>query len=305
MTASALRARRARPARLLAVVVLVVVAAIVADLYLALRHDDKRRAYIASTTGWPTVGQAAYRLGDGPSLASPNARAVPIASVAKVMTAYLVLEDGQPLDSRAYLTVTPTDFADSVRRAQSDESIVRVAVGERLTKRQALEALLLPSANNIAIMLARRVAGSVSAFVTAMNRAAQRLGMRHTRYTDPSGLAASTVSTAADQLKLAVVAMHDDTFAELVGTSEARLPVAGLVHNTDTLLGKDGFVGIKTGSDDAAGGCFMFQSWRNVDGSVEPMTGVVLGQRGHNLVEAGLSAARQLVDKVAPTVGSA
>ena len=70
----------------------------------------------------------------------------------------------------------------------------------------------------------------------------------------------------------------------------AELPVAGTVHNTDSLLGKDGFVGIKTGSDDAAGGCFMFRVERP-DGD---LTGVVLGRRGHNLIDAGLSAARDL-----------
>jgi D-alanyl-D-alanine carboxypeptidase (penicillin-binding protein 5/6) len=76
--------------------------------------------------------------------------------------------------------------------------------------------------------------------------------------------------------------------------------VAGVVHNTDSLLGKGGFVGMKTGSDDAAGGCFMFHAYRSIDGVNTPIVGVVLGQHGHHLITAGLYAAKQLVDRVAP-----
>ena len=67
---------------------------------------------------------------------------------------------------------------------------------------------------------------------------------------------------------------------------------------TDTLLGSGGFVGMKTGSDDAAGGCFMFRVIRRVDGKSLELIGVVLGQPGHNLVTAGLTAARQLANRV-------
>jgi D-alanyl-D-alanine carboxypeptidase (penicillin-binding protein 5/6) len=173
-----------------------------------------------------------------------------------------------------------------------------------LTERQALTALLLPSANNVAIMLARRVSGSVPAFVTRMNTAAAALGMTDTRYTDPSGFRATTVSTAADQLRLAAAAMRVPAFAAIVGLRSARLPVAGHVHNTDQLLGQDGFVGIKTGSTDAAGGCFMFRTRRIVGVRLVEITGVVLGQPGHNLVVTGQYAARQLADHLYTTRSS-
>lgn len=70
--------------------------------------------------------------------------------------------------------------------------------------------------------------------------------------------------------------------------------------NTNTLLGQDGFVGMKTGSHDTAGGCFMFRAHRSVDGVDTELIGVVLGQRGDSLINAGLYAARQLADRVAP-----
>lgn len=260
--------------------------------------DDARRHYLAAS-GWPVHGQAAYVV-DGRPHISPGERPAPIASVAKVMTALLVLRDA-PLAGGTggfRIIVTARDVADLLRRQSDDESVVAVTPGEVLTERQALAALLLPSANNVAIMLARHVAGGVRSFVAAMNATARRLGMRHTRYTDPSGLESTTVSTAADQLVLARVAMRNPTFAALVRMPSYPLPVVGTVHNTDTLLGTHGLVGIKTGSDDAAGGCFMFRAVRNDHGRSVTVTGVVLGQRGDNLITAGLYAGAQLVDRV-------
>jgi D-alanyl-D-alanine carboxypeptidase (penicillin-binding protein 5/6) len=239
----------------------------------------------------PGAGQTSYQIGAGPVVSSPGQQPVPIASLAKVMTAYLVLRDRHDVT----ITVTDDDVTDTERRARQDESIVHVAAGETLTERQALIAILLPSANNVAAMLARASAGSQGAFVARMNDMAQALGMRHTTYTDPSGFDEGTRSTADDQLILARHAMQLPEFASLVSLRSAELPVAGTVHNTDSLLGKDGFVGIKTGSDDAAGGCFMFRVQR--PGS--DLTGVVLGRPGHDLTAAGLNAARDLAASLA------
>jgi D-alanyl-D-alanine carboxypeptidase (penicillin-binding protein 5/6) len=133
-----------------------------------------------------------------------------------------------------------------------------------------------------------------------MNATARSLGMTQTTYTDPSGFDEATVSTAADQLQLARFAARDATLAAIMATPSAELPVAGTVHNTDTLLGQGGFVGMKTGSDDAAGGCFMFRAFRTVDGRRVELIGVVLGQRGHRLIDAALAASRQLADRLAP-----
>jgi serine-type D-Ala-D-Ala carboxypeptidase (penicillin-binding protein 5/6) len=85
----------------------------------------------------------------------------------------------------------------------------------------------------------------------------------------------------------------------MMATRSYWLPDDGEVTNTNTLLGQDGFVGMKTGSDDAAGGCFMFRSGWHADRGNVTLIGVVLGQKGHNLITAGLYAAKQLVDRVA------
>jgi D-alanyl-D-alanine carboxypeptidase (penicillin-binding protein 5/6) len=294
--------RRWRRIRSAIAVAFVTAATVVTAEYLL---DDAHRDYL-STDGWPREGQGAYQFGDGVPAASPHERPVPIASLAKVMTAYLVLQHF-PLergDPGPRFRVTMADVKDTEQRRQTDQSVIDVRRGERLTERQALIAMLLPSANNVAVLVARQVGGSVPAFVAEMNRTAGRLGMTDTIYTDPSGFDEGTVSTATDQLRLARVAARNATLAELMAIRSYRLPVAGDVENTDTLLGQDGFVGMKTGSDDAAGGCFMFRSRREVDGRITDLVGVVLGQHGRNLITAGLYAAKQLADRVAPTAAS-
>jgi serine-type D-Ala-D-Ala carboxypeptidase (penicillin-binding protein 5/6) len=291
--------RRRRRVLLGAVLALLLAAA----AFAAPRHllNDKDRTYL-STDGWPQRGQGAYVLGNGRPAASPHEQPVPIASLAKVMTAYLVLKH-YPLhaaDSGPRFVVGQDDVADAEARRREGQSVVAVRTGEQLTERDALMAILLPSANNISLLVARQASGSVPSFVAEMNHTAHALGMSQTTYTDPSGYDDGTVSTALDQLRLAQVVAKDETLAAMMATRSYWLPVAGEVANTNALLGQDGFVGMKTGSDEAAGGCFMFRS----DNGNVTLIGVVLGQQGHNLITAGLYAAKQLVDRVAPNAAT-
>jgi serine-type D-Ala-D-Ala carboxypeptidase (penicillin-binding protein 5/6) len=271
-----------------------------ASAALAHRSLPSSSSPVAGTV-WPAYGQAAFIETGQPQIeAGPDQHPAPIASVAKVMTAYLVLRD-HPLrlgQDGPTITLTDGDVADTGRRAAQDESVVPVAAGEQLTELQALQALLLPSANNIAAVLARWDAGSTARFVARMNATARSLGMTQTRYTDPSGFDDTTVSTAVDQVRIVVRAMRRPVFARMVATPSVWLPVAGTVHNTDRLLGQDGFVGVKTGSDKAAGSCFAFRAIRSIRGKRTAITGVVLGQRGYDLVGAGLIAAAAMVDRI-------
>jgi D-alanyl-D-alanine carboxypeptidase (penicillin-binding protein 5/6) len=265
-------------------------------------HSEHGKAHGEAPPGtvWPAYGQAAVQIGQSQIQAGPNGHAAPIASLAKVMTAYLVLHD-HPLEvgqRGPAITLTDADVADTNRRAGRDESVVPIVAGEQLTELQALQALLLPSANNIAAVLARWDASSEDRFAARMNATAHSLGMTHTRYTDPSGFDDATVSTAAEQVRIVDRAMRLPVFASIVATPSATLPVAGTVHNTNTLLGQNGFVGVKTGSDDAAGGCFAFRAIRWIDGKRTAITGVVLGQPGHDQIAAGLAAADAIIDRI-------
>jgi serine-type D-Ala-D-Ala carboxypeptidase (penicillin-binding protein 5/6) len=254
---------------------------------------------------WPGEGQAAVEVeGVGGAASARTLAPIPIASVAKIMTAYLVLRE-HPLTRRGQgftITITPADVADEQRRVALGESTLPVRAGEQLTERQALQALLLPSANNIAVLLATHDAGTLPAFVARMNATARALGMHSTTYTDPSGFNAETTSTATDQLRLARVAMRDVTFATIVAEPSAVLPVAGRVANIDALVGTDGYVGVKTGSDGAAGGCLVFAKDITVAGRHLTVLGAVLGQHDGLSIEAALIAARRLGDSLASAV---
>lgn len=102
----------------------------------------------------------------------------------------------------------PADVAVDRADRAAGQSVVTVVTGERLTERQALEGLLLPSGNNIATLLARWDAGSEAAFVAKLNAQARALGLTHTRYADASGEQAGTVSTAGDEVRLAMLALE-------------------------------------------------------------------------------------------------
>ena len=243
-------------------------------------------------------------LGNGRPAASPHEQPAPIASLAKVMTAYLTLER-YPLSGAQdgfTITVTAAQAQAVAQDAAQDQSVVAVQAGEQLTERQLLEALLIPSGNNIARMLAARVAGSETRFIAEMNAEARALGMDHTTYTDPSGFDPSTVSTAADQLRVFQQAMRFPVFRQIVSMASVTLPVAGTLTNYNPLIA-EGYAG-KTGSDSAAGGCLAFFTHVTVGGRRLTAVGVVLGQgQGSDtsaLLAAAGEAAQQLVDSVPP-----
>ena len=253
---------------------------------------------------WPMAGASAAGVsaaGFAPRLlAGPGAhQPVPVASVAKLMTAYIIVRD-HPLDAGAagpQIVVRPDEAAAYPAQARNGDSLVPVIAGERISERQALMALLLPSADNMAWILARWDAASQQAFVAKMNAAARRLGMTSTHYTDPSGLAASTVSTAADQVLLGRAVMAQPVLAGIVATRTAVVPVAGQVRNLNRLLGSDQIVGLKTGTTSAAGGCVLLAAWHRVSGRRTLIIAAVFGQPGplSASLENALAAGQQLV----------
>lgn len=261
-----------------------------------------------SAIEWPQDGQAAFALGNGRSVTSPHQQAAPIASLAKVMTAYLTLER-YPLsgiEDGFTLTVTDADAQAAAEDASRKQSIVAVRPGEQLTERQLLQALLIPSANNVASMLADTVAGSETSFVAEMNAEARALGMSRTTYTDPSGFDPGTVSTAADQLRILRRAMRFAVFRRIVSMGEVTLPVAGTLTNFNPLIA-EGYAG-KTGSDSAAGGCLAFFTTVALGARRMTAVGVVMGQGEGSDTSALLSAAGeaavQLVESAVPARGA-
>jgi D-alanyl-D-alanine carboxypeptidase (penicillin-binding protein 5/6) len=254
---------------------------------------------------WPGMGEAAVEINRLGSLGSSGGDTpIPVASLAKVMTAYVVLHDHPlgPAQQGPSLTVTAADVALYQREKADGESVVAVTAGERLTERQALEAALIPSGNDAAIMLAKWDAGSVSAFVHKMNATASALGLHHTRYVEPSGADPASTSTASDQVSLGLAAMTNPVFASIVGSGRAVLPVAGVVFNVNSLLGHDGIDGIKTGFTIEGGSNLLFSAHWVVDGRRLAIIGAVMGQHGATPLETTFGVTSKLVRAAAHAV---
>ncbi|HVS48877.1 MAG TPA: hypothetical protein VHJ99_08245 [Candidatus Dormibacteraeota bacterium] len=247
------------------------------------------------TLPWPSHGSGAVgeeKLGFIAS--SGNEQPIPAASVVKVMTALVILED-KPLQkdqAGPTIAITDADVATYNADAANKESVVEVRVGEPLTELQALQALLIPSANNLAETLARWDAGSIEAFVAKMNARAAALKLSHTRFADTSGANPGSISTPTDLMALGMAAMKQEVFVQVVGMAQAQLPVAGIVYNVDSVLGQSGIIGIKTGSGLNSGANFLFAANVTVDGHQITLYGCVMGQ---STLDAAFTSAKSLI----------
>ncbi len=254
---------------------------------------------------WPAFGQSALGLeGVGLVGSAGDQTPVPIASVTKLMTALLVVRD-HPLavgQAGPEVQLTATDQALYTAELAAGDSVVAVRAGEALTELQLLEGLLLPSADNLARVLADWDAGSVAAFVVRMNREARALGMGHTRFGDSSGLDPSSSSTATDLLRLAAAVMAEPVLAQVADMASATLPVAGVVHNYDFVLGQAGVVGLKTGWTAKAGGCFVAAARDRVGGRSVVALAAVLGAPGGPIsaIRTAEAAAVQMLQSIWP-----
>ncbi|WP_406091900.1 serine hydrolase [Kitasatospora purpeofusca] len=227
---------------------------------------------------WPAKGQSAAGVVGVGSLGSSGPETpASIASVTKVMNAYLILQ-AHPLKKGEGGPKITVDKQAAQESGNVDESRVTLTEGQQLSQYQALELLMLPSANNVARLLARWDAGSEEAFVKKMNDTAAGFGMTNTTYTDPAGYNAETRSTAKDQLKLAEQVMQDEIFRQIVSTADTTFNNQK-ISNTNTLISpKNGIIGVKTGSSTPAGGCLMWAAFKDVAGVRRLILGVTLGQ---------------------------
>jgi D-alanyl-D-alanine carboxypeptidase (penicillin-binding protein 5/6) len=229
---------------------------------------------------WPAGEAAIGVVGIGLVASHGDDSARPMASIAKVVTALVIVADHplKPIDAGDAVTVTAADVATYDQDAAAGQSVVAVQEGEVLNERQLLEGLLIPSGNNIADILARWDAGSLDAFVAKLNARASELGMRKTHFADASGFSDQTVGTPSDLVLAGEALMANPTLAQVVGEAQSDLPVAGTVFNVDYALGSQGIIGIKTGSSPHAGACFLFAATAKVPGEPALMIGAVMDE---------------------------
>lgn len=259
---------------------------------------------------WPGEGQGAVEVeGVGSMGTYGPQKPAPIASVTKTMTAYVILRD-HPIKGKKQGPEIKIDKKAADQAKAVHESTAPVKEGQTYTEKELLQLLMIPSANNVARLLARWDAGSEQAFVDKMNAAAKDLGMTQSRYTDPSGLLDSTVSTPQDQLKLAKAVMQYDVFREIVDMPNATIEGVGYIENNNSrLLLKSGVSGIKTGSSTPAGGNLLWSANTIVDDKPRRVLGIVMGAQNaetlNKKLELSLDYSYELIKKAQDGVTSA
>jgi serine-type D-Ala-D-Ala carboxypeptidase (penicillin-binding protein 5/6) len=248
-----------------------------------LKALEVRLPGMAPSFAWPSSGEAAATVvGVGTVGQLRGSQSVPVAGLAELLVAYVVLSDHRlaPGDEGPAIPVNADALAAYQAGQASRESEVPIAAGESLTELQALEGLLVDSGADMATVLADWDAGSVTAFVAKMNAAASRLGLVSTHITDPSGVDPATTSTAEDLVRLGEASLSIPVLGQIVSLAQASVPMTTVVYNPNFDLGHDGIIGMKTASDSTAQGCYLFAAQRNIGGKVVTVVGAVLGQPG-------------------------
>ncbi|MFE9845169.1 serine hydrolase, partial [Streptomyces goshikiensis] len=267
---------------------------------------------------WPAKGQGALRVpGSGDIGTFGEQKPVPTASVAKVMTAYVILK-GHPLskgDPGPQIEIDAKAVTDGA--SEHESRVEGLVAGTKFSQQDLLKMLMIPSANNVARLLARWDSGtdSEAAFVEKMNAAARELGMTNTTYTDASGLDAKTVSTAADQLKLADAVMKEEAFRAVVALPSAEIKgLSTTLINNNTLLSASGLSvrGIKTGSSTPAGGTLMWAAYKSVGDETPLILGTLMDQHvdgpdpdGANSLILVQDNSRKIIEAVRQALASA
>lgn len=220
-------------------------------------------AQVRVNVPWPHGAvneQSAYgAVGYGLLASSGPATPMPTASIAKVITALAVLSVKPlvPGEQGPSITFSQHDVDLYYQYAAQDGSVVPVYAGESVSEYQALQAMMLPSANNIADSLAAWAFGSPAAYTGYANKFVKKLGMSQTTVTDASGFAPTTLSTPSDLVRLGLAAMGNPVLADITSQKSAEFPDYGEIENVNAMLGRSGIRGIKTGNTDQAGGCFL------------------------------------------------
>ena len=181
----------------------------------------------------------------------------PMASITKMMTCLLALENGQMGDT--------IEITQDVYIAKDS----RVKLGDKYTMRNLIDEMMLVSDNDAAYALAKHLGGDTLRFYDMMNEKAAYLGMTNTHFANPNGVPnLNNYSTASDLVRLSRYSMRDSLFAAIVGTAEKDIHLLDGRHmpcrNTNALLTTyEGCLGIKTGFTRQAGNCLASAATRN------------------------------------------
>jgi D-alanyl-D-alanine carboxypeptidase (penicillin-binding protein 5/6) len=297
------RARRRRRARLIALIVVgAIVAAIAVYVPLALNapvgaaaattHRPDVASPAKTVLAMPPEGESAVSvsgadayLGSGASgilASSGDDSAVPMASISKLITAMVILK-AKPLSSAT--AAGPTITFDKADHALYDKyyllnaTIAAMPTGSSMSEHDALETMLVVSACNYSEAMVDWAFGSTAGFLGAAKKWLAANGMTHTTMVESTGIDARNRSTPSDLIILGKLAMANPAIAAIVAKTRLDIPFLKGMPSTNTLLGKYGVDGIKTGTLDDYGADLLFSASVAVTGIPTPLTvvGVVLG----------------------------
>ncbi len=185
---------------------------------------------------------------------------MPMASTTKIMTALVAIENA---DISKTVAISPA-------AVNVEGSSIYLYEGEKLTLEDLIYAMMLESANDAAAAIAIEVGGSIEGFAEMMNQKADELGLKNTSFKNPHGLDNSEHYTSAKDLAIiAIAAMENPTFKEIVSTYKKTIPlnetegVRLLINHNKLLKGYDGTVGIKTGYTKKSGRCLVSAAEKN------------------------------------------
>ena len=248
---------------------------------------------------WPLIGQAAIAA-DGYDILATHGGSdpLPTASIAKVITALCVLQK-YPLSigqSGPTLTFSKQDAALYQYQLAHNGSSIPVYEGSQMTEYDALQAMLIPSANNIADSLATWAFGSLDNYAIYANTFVLQHGLVKTHVgVDASGFDPSTTSSAADLAELGLIARSNSVLMSIVAKKSAYISNIGTVTNYNTSLGIGGINGIKTGNNDQDKGALLFTANLVAAGKTIAISGAVMGQSS---LQDALTASVALVQSI-------
>lgn len=231
---------------------------------------------------WPTKGQAAVgSVKDGVLAQSSQDEEVrPIASMTKVITALALLEK-YPYDvatGGASYTLNQTDVAVMTAYQAKQGTVLPIKAGQVITQHEAMQAMLITSANNMSDMLTLRQFGSMDAYLAYANSYLAAKGLSKTKVADASGFSAQSVGVPSEMVRLGKLALENRVIRDIVSVQQLDLGAFGSLRNTNRLLSEDGIIGIKTGTTDEAGNCLLFAAKHRVSETYEVIIiGVVMG----------------------------
>lgn len=247
----------------------------------------------AAAPAWPGYGASAIGAVGFPGVlaASGSEKALPMASITKIVSALTVLE-AKPLavdEAGPAVTMTAADVALYNAYRKVNGKVAPVSAGEVYTQRELLDLTLIESANNYSSTLAKWAFGSEGAFVAAARDWVAAHDLRSLVIVDSTGLDPGNRATASDLIELGRIALANPVVAAIVGTDDLTMHDVGPVENSNELLGKHGVTGIKTGTLDDFGANLLFSAVYPVGSSSVTVIGVVLGGTDHATLNVAIT----------------